>query len=282
MTTKKRSAWPNRILWIGVGAVTQLAVTSVLVLVLVRRPEAVSAWGSALTALATLGLVGAALWAGRVAVRTLDASRLASQAVQKANEHAVAANTAMEKANAQAEQDSKNVNRPYIAASLVPGLAGLGSFDLLLHNYGRAAAWSLSVSVEASAGEDDDITVSVMEMLSTARDIFPGQTIRTMWSIESQPGEMLDRNEQAAAISTNRSGMPSHAILHLVYYHEGYGQSAIEGSEPLLDAIAVRTDKSGLWPAPDDGTEVQGSEPTWSNFYALGRAISRNIGNLGR
>lgn len=279
---KKKAKWPSRILWMGIGAALQLSVTTVLVLVLVRKPDVISAWGSVLTAIATLGLVGTAVWAGRVAVRTLDASRRASEAALKANEQAEVANGAMEKANAQAEQDSKNVNRPYIAASLVPGLAGLGCFDLALHNYGRAAAWDLTVTLDRALDVSDEITDSVVELLKTPRTIFPGQTPRAMWSIEAQPGSKLTPGDSGIGGSGTRAGMPPEALLHLAYHHEGYGQTATEESIPIFDAIVVRTSKSGLWPAPDDGTEVRGTEPSWSNIYALGRAISRNIGNLGR
>ena len=91
----------------------------------------ISAWSAAITAGLTFGVLVAALWAASAARDTLAQMRADS-----------AAQT----------QDSARANRPYVHARMVPSIAGLDTWDLVIENSGRTAAYELTLGIKTAEG----------------------------------------------------------------------------------------------------------------------------------
>lgn len=113
--------------------------------------ESVAAWSSFATAVFTLGLLVAAVWAGFTAVSAMRASKAASNAAAEANE--------------QMKLDSIAQTRPYVYADIVPSLAGRRHFDLRITNVGKTAARNLHIQFDNWPEKIDDVAEHVKILL---------------------------------------------------------------------------------------------------------------------
>mgnify|MGYP000876967744 FL=1 len=213
--------------------------------------ESVAAWSSLATAIFTLGLLVAAVWAGLTAVSAMRASKAASDAAAEANE--------------QMKLDSIAQTRPYVYAEIVPSLAGAGHFDLRIMNVGKTAARNLYVQFDNWPKEIDDVAQQVKILFETERTLPPGCSIRTYWHLE---GNFSD--------GTTEAGMPKEGKIELFY---GSDDPAAPQYQEQYEILMFR---SGIFPVAEDGPEPNNLHGTDRTFYLLGQAIARSIGNLSR
>lgn len=214
--------------------------------------EALTAWSTLATALFTLALVVVALLALGPAKRTLEASTRASQAAEEANE--------------QAQRDSIEQTRPYVYVELVPGLAGMQTFDIRIANSGRSAARNLTLDFDAWPVTLDDVGESLKDLFSTPRTLPPGCSIRAMWRLE---GPFTD--------DTPEAGMEKRGGTVSVAY------TSSDPSKPSYeDRFEMMIEKSGLWPVGESGPSPGNLSQEGHQFYALGQALVRRVAELGR
>lgn len=207
-------------------------------------------WLSVISLIVNVAILAVASWAGVTAVRALRAAEASARAAHDANE--------------QMGRDSKEQTRPYVYAELLPGLAGMHSFDLRVSNAGRSCARELTLSVadwpDADSQHDAGKALDALKVLcDTPRSLPPGCSIRSFWRIEvdNEPPTGMDRDVE----------------LTIRY-------AADDGAE-YTDLYLVSSHNAGLWPVPASGPEPS-NEPTLRQFYGLGRAIARSIGEISR
>ncbi|WP_407316608.1 hypothetical protein UQW22_09815 [Isoptericola halotolerans] len=201
-------------------------------------------WASVATAVATSVLAVAALFAYRAAMATLR--------------------TAQE-SNRQAQRDSIARTRPYVHAEIIPGLAGHQCYDLRITNTGRSTARNLVGDVVTWPSDLDDVGEQIRDLLTTPRSLPPGASLRVMWRLE---GAFTD--------GTSEAGMGPQHIVKLEY-------SSDDPSAPRYeDQFEALTIRSGLWPMPSDGPNPQNLHGEALQFYKLGRALVRQVGELSR
>lgn len=201
---------------------------------------------NAVTALCTFGLLVAAVSAGRTAVRTMRASQEASAAAREAQE--------------QARRDSIEQTRPYVYVEVVPGLAGLRTYDLRISNSGRSAARDLRLDFDAWPDVDDKITEAIRVLFNTPRTLPPGASIRAYWSV----------------VGGDISGMPESGKIYISYTSDDVTKPRYR------DEYEVLITRSGLWSVPGTGPEPRHVKGRDREFHQLGQAIVRVIGNLSR
>ena len=118
--------------------------------VAVTWADKLMALSAAVAALFTLGLLIFAACAWKTAKETLKASKDASYAARASAE-------AARLANEQAKQDSIAQTRPYVDAEIVPGLAGIGAWDLKVRNTGKSPARGLLLDLDEWPQDSDHI-----------------------------------------------------------------------------------------------------------------------------
>lgn len=130
-------------------------------------------WAALVTAAATVALVVAvvAWWTARA---TLAASRRASEAAEAANE--------------QARLDSIAQTRPYVYVEVVPGLAGMDTYDVRVFNSGRSAARGLTLDYDSWPAQPDSIVQALEKMFHTPRILPPGCSLRAVWRLGGGQG----------------------------------------------------------------------------------------------
>lgn len=225
--------------------------------------DILSAVTAAASAVFTLGLLILAVVAWRTAHSTLEESRKASLAAQKS---ALAA----EAANEQLRRDSAEQTRPYVFAEVVPGLAGVATWDIRITNAGRSSARELTIKPNSWPDRDDVAIQSLRELCETPRTLPPGCSIRVLWGVEKPgPGETVVGEEEMGM-------MPERGSVQISYRGDG------DGSEWFEDRFDINTRGAGLWPVPEDGPEPNGLSGDLRKFYRLGQALTRRVGELGR
>ncbi len=211
-----------------------------------------TAWSGLAMAVATVVLAMVAVVAWKTAKATLDASRRASAAAEAANE--------------QARLDSIARTRPYVYVEVIPGLAGVDTYDVRVFNSGRSAAQRLTLDYDSWPDELDDIAQALKTMFTTPRTLPPGCSLRAMWRLGSGQGTFTDGTTEAGLGTTGKI---------TVHY------SGDDPSEPYSDQYDVQIEGSGIWPVPEQGPEP-GSAGDRLDFYKLGQALVRRVGELQR
>ncbi len=232
------------------------------VLEAVAWTDRVQAISAGTTAVLTLVLTAVAVWAGCTGVKTMKASKQASEA-------ATAAAREAQLANEQTRRDSIEATRPYVYAQITPGLSGVACWDIRISNTGRSCARELHLSYDSWPKQVDDVAVSVRTLLHTPRSLPPGCSIRAIWRLEAEPGAGFDDGTTAA-------GMPTGGKLTVRYPSDDPSGVAYR------DVFDVTITDAGLWPVPEAGPEPTGLHGEARAFYLLGRALVRRIGELGR
>lgn len=224
--------------------------------------DQLAAWSALLSAALTLGLLVFAVFAWRTAHRTLEESRKASVAAQASAE-------AAEAANEQLRRDSIEQTRPYVFAEVLPGLAGVTSWDIRITNAGKSSARELSLTPSKWPARDDTVTQSLRELLETPRTLPPGCTIRALWRVgPPEPGTHTDGPEEM--------GMDERGRVLVEYRSDDPEQP------PYVDVFDMNTHGTGLWPVPESGPTPDGLNGDLRKFYELGQTLVRRIGELGR
>lgn len=208
----------------------------------------VAAISTAATALFTLVLVVAALWSLRAALKTLEASRTA---------------------NEQAERDSIERTRPYVFVEIVPGLAGLATYDLVIRNTGLSAARRVTLQFAPWPEEVDDIGEKVRTLMKTPRDVPPDSSLRILWHLGTEEGEKFTDG-------TTEAGMPLAGCITVQYGSDEPKRGAYSETYPF----DVNT--AGLWPVPTTGPEPQGLQRNERLFYKALQRLTQHVGELRR
>ena len=217
--------------------------------------DVATAVGAILTAALAAGALYMAWRAWETAKSALTASEESARAAKEANE--------------QARRDSIEQTRPYVFAEVLPGLAGVSTFDLRITNSGRSAANNLTLSYDSWPDASDDITSAVRGLLSTPRTLPPGCSLRALWRIRPGPGESLDNG-------LDEMGMGSSGALTTNY-------TSSDPSQPNYgDTFSVMIDDSGIWPVGEGGSDAPGLKGDTRKFYRLGQTLVRRVSELSR
>ncbi|WP_434619692.1 hypothetical protein [Arthrobacter sp. A5] len=159
-----------------------------------NEPEAyrLAEWtaaGSTLTAIATIALVVAAIWAGRTALNTLK----------------------------QQQKDSYAAWRPYLTVQVLPSLAGAPNFDLVIENVGGSPALGIEISSTDFPNKMDKVSESIRDLFKVVTFLGRGARTRNYWRLEVAKGSTWSDN------TTDPVGMPQSASL-TVRYHDLEGK----------------------------------------------------------
>ena len=205
--------------------------------------EAWIVWGTWVTAIGTLFLAAVGLWAGINGVKTLKQSKV----------------------------DSIAQSRPYVYTSVVPGLSGEATFDLVVKNTGQSMARGITMTCFDVPDEPDDIAKALLAQLAQPMDLPPQASIRVFWRLG------LPENATWSDGSTEPVGMPKIAHLNVRYTGD------IEPGAVYNDSQAVDTRVYELAPVPSSGPEAKGgATPHEKNHHKMLGLIAQSIRELGR
>lgn len=208
----------------------------------------ISAISAGVVAVLTLFLAWFAWDTLHAAKRTLDATRAAQHQVR---------------------EDSIERHRPYVSASVEPGLHGPGHYDLVLRNTGLTTARALAFDLEPWPDALDDVASAVQVMANEPRDLAPRTSIRTVWRLEAGEGRLFGDG-------TSRAGLPASGLLRLRYDSDERSRGT------YTDRFTFDVERSGLWPLPESGSEHAGSNASEKELRSILRAIARHVGELRR
>lgn len=203
--------------------------------------------GSWVTALATIGLFVAAVWTARVAIGTLR----------------------------QMKRDSEAQTRPYVYAQVVPSLAGIGSWDIIIKNVGQSAARNLTAQLSAWPKDDDIITNPLRTMFSTPQTLPPGAQLRAYWLMG--PPEGATMRDPTTGGQVPPAGIKDPVTVTFSYHGDG-GNGA-----SYRDEFDVDTTRIGLTPVASSGPEPKKSMDLKDQeiYKILGYIVSQ-LGELRR
>lgn len=224
--------------------------------------EQLVAWSAVASALLTLGLLLFAWFAWGTARATLEESRRASLAAQRSAKAAQAANE-------QLRRDSFEQTRPYVYAEVLPGLAGLATWDIRVTNSGRSAARNLLMTPSSWPARDDRVTQALKELCSTPRTLPPNCSIRAIWRI-GPPRDGESTNGPSVM------GMDENGDLKVTYHGDDDDRSA------FADTFDMNTHGAGLWPVPESGPNPDSLTGETRLFYKLIQTLTRRVGEIGR
>lgn len=216
--------------------------------------DQLSAWSSVATGIFSAIVALIALFAWRTARATLHATRDAAVAARESNE--------------QAKIDSIEQTRPYVYAEVVPGLHGVGMWDLRIANVGKSAARDLTLGYDEWPEVPDDVGRALRTFFETPRTLPPGCSIRAIWRLTSGTGTFSDGSTEA--------GLGTGGHLRVSY-------TSADPSQPIYaDTFDVMIDNAGMWPVSESGPEPTGLKDPERKFYLLGQVIARRLGELNR
>lgn len=159
----------------------------------------------------------------------------------------------------QAEREA----RPYVVISVVPGLHGLGAWDLIMQNVGRSTARSVRLDIGDPAPPDDDdyIVAPLLSFASTPRDLVPGERLRVMWARDTE-------NVTAGVIDS--------ASATVTYTDDA--------ENPYSEQRRLSIEASKATPAPSEGSRVHSSsgQNELKNIERALRSMNSHLGELRR
>lgn len=204
----------------------------------------ISAYAALTTALLTFGLVAAAGAAYYAARDTLAQMREDSAARR---------------------EDSARAARPYVHTRMVPSIAGLDTWDLIVQNTGMTAAHDLHLTIaplDDAPVPDDAVTAPLLRLANAGLTVHPGERLRSYWVLLAE--------------SPDPTGFPPSRIA--ISYTDSKGTPYTE-RPVLFDPASV-----GLTPVPHVGSETprNRSGSGVRNLENALRAVARNIGETIR
>lgn len=177
----------------------------------------------------------------------------------------------MRETSKQSKQESEDRNRPYISMDVVPGLGGVGCWDLKISNTGGSPARDISISLlhdHFLSDEDGSYLKEKLEAFcSTQFDLMPGASRRIYWSIYS------------ADESRVLEGAPLKGVISARYSWKNDSKIIAD----YEDNLPYDCENAPI-PAPSTGSKREGkfeAESLKNIEYAL-RSISHQIGELAR
>ncbi|MBJ8343917.1 hypothetical protein [Antrihabitans sp. YC2-6] len=205
--------------------------------------ESILLWATAIGGISTAIATGGLVW---VALRTLGGANKQLQLLRE-----------------QVDREA----RPYVVLEVVPGLHGLGSWDLVVRNMGRTIARDVRMDIGdlSRRDEKDFITEPLARYLSAKRILAPSARQRVMWRRE--PNKEVGRPEPAGA---------SQKVSATVTYKDDVGASYTDVYDLSTDTIDDST------PAPTQGPKVLGDDKELVNIEKAIRTLSIHLGELRR
>lgn len=173
---------------------------------------------------------------------------------------------ASREANEQAKRDSVERTRPNVFVELVPGLAGMSSWDIRIENVGASSARALTLDYDLWPDALDDVATSVRRLFTTPRTLPPGTSLRAIWRVEGDFGNGPDEAGMGRADGVVTVAYTSDDLTHPQY----------------TDAYEISIDGSGLWPVGEAGPDPAGLTGDLRKFYLLGQALVRRISEITR
>lgn len=210
-----------------------------------------SGWSAFITAVLTFGLLAGALLAWQVADDTLRHAKNAQD---------------------QLRRDSIEQTRPYVYVQLVPGLAGLASWDLIITNTGKSIARNLTIECDAWPEKHDVVSGPLQKLFSTPQSLPPGTNIRTFWQLGIPPGHK-DENG-----STDPLGVVGQASITVHYSSDDPTTPSYMDTfsvDPELFGRAV----PGPYTGPNPRTALDEGE---RDLHSMLAAVSHNIAEMRR
>lgn len=181
------------------------------------------------------------------------------------------ASVQMRQSSEQAKRESEDRNRPYISMDVVPGLGGLGCWDLKISNTGGSPARDVLISLLNDHFLSDKEGAYLKDKLeafcSTKFDLMPGASRRIFWSIYSESEEkVVDGAPLTGVISAKYSWKDDSKVIR-----------------DYEDKLPYDCETAPI-PAPSTGPKREGKSeeaPLKNIEYAI-RGISRQVGEIAR
>lgn len=174
----------------------------------------------------------------------------------------------------------KKTTRPYVCATINPGIAGHKSnaWDVLIRNYGKTAAYNITFKVhpELALTDDDDDDVLRDMTLGLSQDPFylaPGASIRLLWTMSQF--EEVTKGEKKLL---DQKGMPERTTITFSYSDSPHRRRA-----RYQDRSLIRYEGIGPTPLAQPGVELGANrEPRGAHFYNILRDIAQQLAHLNR
>lgn len=197
--------------------------------------------GSIATALGTIALVVAAIWAGRIAVSTLR----------------------------QMKSDSIAQTRPYVTAAIVPSIAGIGKYDLVIENTGNSTARNVKITCRPLDADRDEFTRALSDLFAMSHTLHPNRGHRVFWRLELRKGHTWSDG------STEPAGMPQDAVISIEYGDSNQGKYS--------DSFELTTRIFRMAPGPATGPNIKSSiSDEQKDTHKMLAVIAAAIGELRR
>lgn len=87
-----------------------------------------------------------------------------------------------------AREDSHQRTRPYVAATVVPSIAGVAKYDIVLMNYGNSSARGVRIRCVNAPSSPDDVATKILRWLSITHTLHPNMRLRNYWRLELDEG----------------------------------------------------------------------------------------------
>ncbi|MGY5764299.1 hypothetical protein ACXET9_03730 [Brachybacterium sp. DNPG3] len=171
----------------------------------------------------------------------------------------------MREDSAARRDDSARTTRPYVHARMVPSIAGLDTWDLVIQNTGKTAAHNLQLEIAPLNNASitvDSVTGPVLQFATASLSVHPGERIRSFWVL--------------GAASSAPTGFPPSRVA--VTYEDSEGNLYTE-RPVLFDPASI-----GQTPAPYTGAIRNGGSQAAQlrNIENALRAVAHNLGETNR
>lgn len=182
----------------------------------------------------------------------------------------------MRDTSAQEAQNSEDQTRPYVGVDIVPGVAAMGSMDIIFENHGRTTARNIRVSLVddefREQSEGDIVGPALARLFAVPFDLAPGARRRILWQIPADQD----------ASPRGHMGTPVVGGIEFSYdWVPGGGRPARHYDDSIQYDLS---EYPKLIPMPAKGSTAQGSstETQQKNLVHVLRAIAVHLGELRR
>jgi hypothetical protein len=221
-------------------------------------PLLVPTWIGAIAAVLAAAVAGFALIPAAIQVRQ-NSKQIAAAAIREA-------------------QDSEDRTRPYVGMDVVPSIAGGGSFDLVIENFGRTTARNILISLENSdfgaQSQDDSVGPALARVFAEPFDLAPGARRRLFWHLPDDPNAQPRGVKGAPAADT---------VIATYQWQPGNDREGQHYEERYPYDL---TDWPTIIPRPFTGAQAQGSSDDTNkhlrNIAHGVRAVAHHAGEQHR
>lgn len=163
--------------------------------------------------------------------------------------------------------DSARQSRPYVNVDLVPGLHGVGFWDVTIENVGRSIARDVYVDAGPLKGRDaeDHISDPLADFFARPMTLPPGARRRVMWRMEADDGRSVAGADSDVSVT--------------VRYSDDQGVTFSDQFDVAVEGYAA------VSPAPTSGAKVSGGgrteqEESLANIERALRTLNTHVGMM--